>query len=595
MEKAAELRFHVERSIRAYLEQRRQTLDGFLDANFGFSGTLRIFWQTARTDVLRHTLNFVLAIPFLLVGKIAGWLDKFGLYGAGKAAQKLPTRIPTRFERRREQQIVSGLLGLAAERDGNGLLHRLEGDGLREALNRSPGLRSCFQAEAIHQVIAAPLEDFSSTRFSILDLASSGLTLAVAYLLFGNLALNPLEIGRRLADSEARSNARSHFFLGPGAGSLFYDLFPPHPTALQIAIWSAAVILLLGVLTMSINLLGDPLQHWLGIHRRHLGKLLDECGDRLVLYTLKELNPFETLPSFELQVAPLAQVAAGRRKAVEAPPSAAKGLAHVRQRAWTLASTSGGKVMFLRTQLMDTVATLASRVEARLGRRGLLLSGAALLILLLVVGFWLHRRSGIYFEVQQLVERKAYVTALARLDSIGKKSRHEKEAEYWYWRGRALIGNKAFDPGIDAYRSAISRSLDYRKEPIVLRDAIDAVASKNHEKAKQLILQEIGPPAVDALLEKATSREDIQRWILVDLIKKLGAEDKIRFEQVAIADLAATSSCPAKKRAVEKIVEYQVKGATDALHELDGQPQFKCLQSTLKVALARLESAPGGR
>jgi hypothetical protein len=201
VEKAAELKFHVERSIRAYLEQRRQILAGFLDANFGFSGTLRIFWQTAKTDVLRHPLNFVLAIPFLLIGKIAGWLDKFGLYGAGKAAQKLPTRIPTRFERSREQQIVSGLLGLAAEGDGNGLLDRLEEDGLREALNRSPKLRACFQAEAIHQVIAVPLEDFSSTRFSILDLASSGLTLAIAYLLFGNLALSPLEIGRRIADS----------------------------------------------------------------------------------------------------------------------------------------------------------------------------------------------------------------------------------------------------------------------------------------------------------------------------------------------------------------------------------------------------------
>lgn len=251
--------------------------------------------------------------------------------------------------------------------------------------------------------------------------------------------------------------------------------------------------------------------------------------------------------------------------------------------------------MLLRKQWMHTVATLALRVEARVGRRGLLLSGAALSILLLVVGFWLHRRYGTYFEVQQLVERKAYLTALARLDSIGKKSRHEKEAEYWYWRGRALIGNKAFDPGIDAYRSAISRSPDYRKEPIVLRDAIDTVASKNNEKAKQLILQEIGPPAVDALLEKATNREDIQRWILVDLIKKLGAEDKIRFEQVAMADLAASSSCPGKKRAVEKIVEYQVKGATNALHELDGQPQFKCLQGTLKVAFARLESTPGSR
>ena len=98
------------------------------------------------------------------------------------------------------------------------------------------------------------------------------------------------------------------------------------------------------------------------------------------------------------------------------------------------------------------------------------------MILALVVGIWLHRRSGTYFEVEQLVDRKAYVTALARLDSIGKKSRHEKEAEYWYWRGRALMGNKAFDPGIDAYRSAISRSPDYRKEPTILRDAIDAVA-----------------------------------------------------------------------------------------------------------------------
>ncbi len=251
--------------------------------------------------------------------------------------------------------------------------------------------------------------------------------------------------------------------------------------------------------------------------------------------------------------------------------------------------------MFFREQLTNRVVALALRVEARLGRRGLLLLGAATLILLLVAGFLLYRRAGSYFEVQQLVERKAYVTALARLDALGKKGGYEKEAEYWYWRGRALIGNKGFDPGIDAYRSAISRNLDYRKEPIVLRDAIDVVASKNHEKAKQLILQEIGPPAVDALLEKATSRDDIQRWILVDLIKKLGAEDKIRFEQVAMADLAATSSCPAKKRAVEKIVEYQVKGATDALHELDGQPQFKCLQGTLKVALARLESTSGAR
>lgn len=595
MQDTAELRFRVERSVRTYLEVRRLILDPFLEANFGFNGTLRIFWQTARTDLLRHPLNFVLAIPFLVLSKIAGWFNKFGLYGPGKFAQRLPTRIPTGFEKVREQQIVSGLLGLAAEREGNGLLHRLEEDGLREALNHFPRLRSCFQTEEISKVIAAPLEDFSSTRFSILELASSGLTIAVAYLLFGNLTLSPLEIGRQLADSEARSNATSHFFLGPGAGSFFYALFPPHPTVFQIAGWTAAVIVLLGVLTMSINLLADPLQRWLGIHRRHLGKLLDECRDRLLLYSLEELNAFEAAPWSPPKIAPLTPLAANGRHAVVALPSSPRGGVNTGQRAGTPALMTGGKVMLLPKELIHRVAELAFRLEARVGPRGLRFSAAALVILLLLVGFWSYRRAGSYFEVQQLVENKAYVTALSRLDYLGKKSKHEKEAEYWYWRGRALMGNKAFDQGIDAYRSAISRNLDYRKEPIVLRDAIDAVAYKNHEKAKQLILQEIGPPAIDALLEKATSREDIQRWILVDLIKKLGAEDKIQYEKVAIADLAATSTCPAKRRAVEKIAEYQVKGATGALLELDGQPQFKCLQSTLKVALARLESAPAAR
>jgi hypothetical protein len=591
VEDSADLRFQVERSVRTYLELRRLILDPFLEANFGFHGTLRIFWQTARTDLLRHPLNFVLAIPFLLLSKIAGWFNKLGLYGPGKFAQRLPTRIPTGFEKVREQQIVSDLLGLGAE--GNGLLHRLEEDGLREALNHFPRLRSCFQTEEIRKVIAAPLEDFSSTRFSILELASSGLTIAVAYLLFGNFSLSPLEIGRQLADSEARSNATSHFFLGPGAGNLFYAVFPPHPTVFQIAGWTAVVIVALGVLTMAINLIADPLQRWLGIHRRHLGKLLDECRDRVVLYSLEELNAFESAPWSPPKIAPLAPIAASERHPFTALGPSAKGVTLLEPRARTPALMSGGKVMLLPKELIERVAALAFQLEARLGRRRLVLSAAGVLIFLLLVGFWFYRRAGSYFEVQQLVEDKAYVTALSRLDSLEKKSRHEKEAEYWYWRGRALMGTKAFDPGIDAYRSAISRNLDYRKEPIVLRDAIDAVANKNNEKAKQLILQEIGPPAIDALLEKATSREDIQRWILVDLIRKLGAEDRIRYDKIAIADLAATSSCPAKKRAVEKVAEYRITAATGTLHELDGQPQFKCLQSSLKVALARLESPPG--
>ena len=572
------LRVRVESSVRAFIDQRRNHLEQFLEKHFCFTATFAVLLSTAGSDVIRHPLNFVLAIPFLFIGKISGWLDKFGFYEAAKLVQRLPTRIRTQFEKTREQQILSELLAVSDRSGDNALVQQLEKDGLGDALKRTPKLRACFEPEAISRIIASPLNDFSSTRLSILDLASSGLTIAVGYLLFGNLSLSPYDMGLRLADSEARATARSRFFLGPRAGSLFYHLFPPHPTAAQIATWSAAVIFGLGVLMTVIIFLSDPVQQWLGIHRRHLNKFLNACQDRLVFYTVSELQGLKlTSTSLDTDIAPFLV-----ERAKEQPMPKPR-------------SSLGKKVVLLRKQLLRMIGQAASRIEARVGRRRLMVLAAMFIAWGVATAGWIHHQRNPYLEIQELVEQKAYVTAVARLDHLRNKAKLEKEGEYWYWRGRALVGNGALDPAIDAYLSAILRNPTLRNEPRILHDAIDAVAAKNHEKSKHLILQEIGPAAIEPLLEKSLSREDINRWTLVDLARKLGGESKIRFDKVALADLAATGTCLTKKRAVEKVMEYRVNAAITELHDLEGQPQFKCLQPTLKQAIARLETPAEAR
>lgn len=235
--------------------------------------------------------------------------------------------------------------------------------------------------------------------------------------------------------------------------------------------------------------------------------------------------------------------------------------------------------------LWDRVTSSSKRVETRLGRRNLVLASLAVLSSVALGTAFIAQQLHPYAEVRTLIEQRAYITGLARLDGMASK-RPKLGAQYWYWRGQALFGNRQLDGAMEAFQSAIEKDSAFRSDPVVVHDAIEAVASKNHEKAKRLILEQLGPPAIGPLYEKALAREDIYRWSLIDLIKDLGGENQVNYAEIAIADLACAPTCPAKKRAIEKIIEHRAGEALEALRELDGQPQYKCLQSVLKQALA---------
>jgi len=585
-----------DKEIGRYVDQRREQVDSFIADHFSCRGTLRVLWRTLKTDVVRHPINFVLAIPFLFIGKAASWLEKLGWYSAAKVLNRVPLRLRTAFENTREQQIVVGLLGLSDEMPE-----------LRQALDRQ-------------------INAFMAARAAILDLASGGLTIAVAYLLFGRASLTPYEMAQHLAASSAREQAASHFVLGRGIGGAFYNVFPPEPTALQILTSSVLMFLLLGALTALLNVFSDPTQKSLGILRRQLNRLLDSCEESLLLHAVKrkrapeagqgrEANPDResaprpiSFPDGLLLPPRSADPESSREKGDRLPNQ-------MERRIVALASLIGAgfnrgriavasmikvgfgrggialakliKVGFGRGRL-----ALASRIKRGFGRGWILLGGVGVSVAVALVVFWAYRWMNPYLEVERLIERKAFVTAVARLEQLPKRARaREGEGEYWYWRGRALMGSKQLDGAIEAYRSATVKAARYRKDSSLIQDATDAVASKDHEKAKLLLLEQIGPIAIQPLMAKALSKEDIHRWSLVELIKKLGGEDQLNYRDIAIIDLAAATTCPGKKRALEKISEYSAKAAIPSLHQLQGQPQYRCLQNALKPTLAKLESA----
>ena len=545
MDSQAGLTSWDEQEIGRYVEERRQALDDFLRECFSFRGTCSVFWRTLRSDLLRHPLNFILAIPKLLITRIAGVMEKVGRYSSARRFQRLSLVLRSGFENAREEQIVGGLMGASDDVE-------------------------------IRAALEGPLSHFMAARSALLELASGAVTIAVAYALFGTVALSPYEMGQKLAATAARERASSRFFLGRGAGSAFYHFFPPHPTWGQIATSCALVIVLLGAMTALLNLVSDPLQQALGVHRRQLSRLLDSFEENLLIQAVRRTSDLKSGFLRASVAVPIERVSAKRLSKQKQEQSMHHTVVSVRR-----------KVARWSKQFTDKVLAAARQTERRFGRRNIVLASvSALCLLVLAIAFIRHQLHP-YAEVRRLIEQRAYVTALARLDQMPAKN-SKRGAEYWHWRGRALFGNHQLDGAMEAYQSAIAKNADYRSDSTIVHDAIDAVATKNNERAKRLILEQIGPSAIEPLRDKAVAREEIYRWSLVELIKKLGGENRINYGEIAIADLACASTCPAKKRAVEKILEYRAGDALEALRELEGQPQYNCLQGVLKQALAAL-------
>lgn len=221
--------------------ERREKVDAFVRLHFLWPGCLRLHRAALGGDILRAPVNVLLS-PVLLLVRLSGWLcRKAGLRRAGDWLGRCRLLLRTAVAARLEAAIRAELL--------DGAARTAQGD--------------------------AALADYSGSRSAVAELTTALVALVVGALAFRALTPGMISMAPGVAETVARATAVAAFPLGETLGGLWYGIFPVGPSPLVTGLTILGLVVLGSVAGAFAGILADPVQAWLGVHRRRLLRLLD--------------------------------------------------------------------------------------------------------------------------------------------------------------------------------------------------------------------------------------------------------------------------------------------------------------------------------
>ncbi|WCR11257.1 hypothetical protein JHW45_02300 [Paracoccus stylophorae] len=226
---------------------RRAAVQGFVATRFGPRGTLRLHRAALGLDLLRAPVNVALSPVFLLT-RIGAWLGRRA--GMDRMAGWLASRrvfLPSDLARRLGDDLTGFLRAMQAQ----GLVPRLPEADLRRAV-----------------------ATYTETRNAVAEITTSAIVLVVGLGLFGATTPGIVSLAGPVAGMRAERRAIEEFALGSGLGRLWNGVFPAEPGTAQVVLTGIVLAAGASVVTAFAGLLADPVQHWTGIHRRRLMRLL---------------------------------------------------------------------------------------------------------------------------------------------------------------------------------------------------------------------------------------------------------------------------------------------------------------------------------
>jgi hypothetical protein len=278
---------HVDRCIETYGARCRARIPAFVERHFSFDQSWELQRRTLWLDIALAPINSAWAIPYLSIKKFCGMLDSLGAPAAGRIVQSVPTGIKPGYQRAIERIITSQLLEWDFESDAVGIPQ-----GVLAELAKHPtlkGLAKGRDADA-RRSLRTIVETFSAGRTLVSSLAGTALTLALGWLTLGNTSLTLEGIANGIARRNARNRAVSRFFLGRGAGSVFYRVFPPAPNKTEMTIMLLVLGFAVTVGAIACTVVSDPLRKATGLHRRRLTTLVDAIERELALIARKHVK-----------------------------------------------------------------------------------------------------------------------------------------------------------------------------------------------------------------------------------------------------------------------------------------------------------------
>ncbi|MDB4979724.1 MAG: serine/threonine protein kinase with repeat, partial [Myxococcales bacterium] len=196
-------------------------------------------------------------------------------------------------------------------------------------------------------------------------------------------------------------------------------------------------------------------------------------------------------------------------------------------------------------------------------------------------------------------------TSQARLALEHELSERPRDARIRYMLGRVAFAEGRHGDAIGEYRDAITLDAGFRGDPVLLGHLETALGeSRNADEALDLVVEKIGAPATDLLVQVANeSAELTRRQRAASALDDLGKGDKVDRVGLATLQLKKAGSCEEKKMLVEKLRDLGDPRALPALRGLRGHnigglirlggTNVRCMKKELPEAIKELEKKAG--
>ncbi|MBY6153715.1 hypothetical protein KUV47_10870 [Vannielia litorea] len=229
------------------METRDAMVRRFVRETFGPRGTLGLHRAAFGLDLLRAPVNVVLAPVFLLV-KLLGLIAR--LCRARRLGNWLLSRRIV-FQTAVSRKVAAKVTALIAEMDAAGA---------------GPG--------APERVVRRAVEDYVGVRNAVSEITTVLFVLITGWALFHSATLGVLSLAGPVADMRAQALAIENYWAGQWLGQVYFGWFPRALDPWQVVLTGVVLAMLASLVTTFAGVLADPVQLWIGAHRRRLMRLL---------------------------------------------------------------------------------------------------------------------------------------------------------------------------------------------------------------------------------------------------------------------------------------------------------------------------------
>ncbi len=238
----------AENGIRRYIAARRLLVPGFVDRHFSLPGSLAIHRLAFGLDLLRAPANLLLMGPHAGIKAVGLLAAKLGCHRIARKIERRNLLLRTDVSRRIEWLVLTELFELPSDPADRGFRH---------------------------DVLAAAMSIYVSTRAAASGITTSLLTLGLGGLILDKLTPGAVTLGPALASMLARHAAISAFPFGAGLGHFWYAMFPVSPPATLVAGMTGGLMIAAACTAAFAGLATDPIERRLGLHTRRLNRMLD--------------------------------------------------------------------------------------------------------------------------------------------------------------------------------------------------------------------------------------------------------------------------------------------------------------------------------